>query len=250
MKICVKKFFKIFASACLSLAAISAHAQTAREHFMLANSAYKNGDYAKAIEAYEAARLAGDDSAELYFNKGNAFVKLEKFGEAELNYMRSLYRKPRFREAAANLKLLINEKDIEPIKENHADSIVYEFSSSEWALLAFISFWTALTLLVIPPLYNKSHPAWTFMAVILFSILAASCYSLFRWSHFADTVVALEDDAPLRISPASSAPVSAMVSEGRRGRIVKINGNFVKVEMSNGKIGWADLRQISPVKPR
>lgn len=247
MKICAKAFLKICACLVLWLAFFSSHAQTSREYFMLANGAHKNGDYQKALENYEAARLAGDDSAELYFNMANTFAKMEKFGLAELNYMRAIYRKPRFREASANLALLISDKDLNPLNESHADYLIYELSVSEWTLLAFACFWGAVAFLIIPGLYGKKHSAWIFMAIICISIFFASAYSLFRWKSFSNTAVAVADDAPLRISPASKAPISAMIAEAQRGKIEKIEGNFAKVKMSNGKSGWADLNQISPV---
>ena len=101
----VKILRTIIMIAAAVFAAATAGAQTAREYFALGNNAYKAGDYARALENYSLAEKNGFDSAELYFNKANAFAKLDRRGDALLNYKRAVYNALRMREATANLAI-------------------------------------------------------------------------------------------------------------------------------------------------
>ena len=140
-------------------AAATAGAQTAREYFALGNNAYKAGDYARALENYSLAEKNGFDSAELYFNKANAFAKLDRRGDALLNYKRAVYNAPRMREATANLTMYAKDNSLESGLEAFKTPLIAELSESEWATVCFVSFWAAVLLVFVPPLYGKRPPA-------------------------------------------------------------------------------------------
>ena len=70
----------------LEAAAAPTTPQTA---FFRANTLYTQGQYAKAIEAYEAVLQSGLVSGNLYFNLGNSYFKAGQVGRAILNYERA-----------------------------------------------------------------------------------------------------------------------------------------------------------------
>ncbi len=53
--------------------------------FQNANESYKKGDYQKAINLYQLIEKSNESDI-LYYNMGNAYAKLEKFGYAILYY--------------------------------------------------------------------------------------------------------------------------------------------------------------------
>jgi Ca-activated chloride channel family protein len=61
---------------------------------------YRAGDYAAAIDAF--ARV---DTAESYYNQGNALAKLGKYPEAVKSYQEALKRRPEWAEARSNLRV-------------------------------------------------------------------------------------------------------------------------------------------------
>ena len=69
-----------------------------------ANGAYQNGKYEEAKVGYLQLVRAGQYSADLFYNLGNAWFKLGDQGRAILNYERALLLNPRLDEAAANLR--------------------------------------------------------------------------------------------------------------------------------------------------
>lgn len=85
-------------------------AQTA---FDKGNNLYQKGNYQEAINVYESVLKSGQQSAELYFNLGNCFYKLNKVAPAIFNFEKALLLKPNDAEIQNNLdfaqKMTIDE---------------------------------------------------------------------------------------------------------------------------------------------
>lgn len=71
--------------------------------FNRATDAYNNGDYQKAIDYYSDILDNGEHSAELYFNLGNAFYKLNEIAPSIYNYEKALLLAPNDEEIQNNL---------------------------------------------------------------------------------------------------------------------------------------------------
>ena len=93
----------------LTATLLGANAQTPQTLMQQGNDAYTKGDFAAAVQAYNAVLDAGYQSADLYYNLGNAHYRLEEYGFSILNYERALRLKPNFRDAKENLDL-VNSK--------------------------------------------------------------------------------------------------------------------------------------------
>ena len=128
-------------AAILILTAIGASAQTPQELMLRANNAYSQGHFAEAVDCYNAVLNAGYQSADLYYNLGNAHYRLDEYGLAILNYERALRLKPNFRDARQNLDLANSktEEEIPPLPEiflaQWAHKVVSWFSPTGWRIL-------------------------------------------------------------------------------------------------------------------
>ena len=71
--------------------------------FNRATDAYNDGDYPKAIEYYTGILENGQHSAELYFNLGNAYYKLNQIAPSIYNYEKALLLSPNDPEIKNNL---------------------------------------------------------------------------------------------------------------------------------------------------
>ncbi len=248
MKNSLEKFFKILLLCAATLAcAQSAVAQSASEFFMLGNNAYKVGDYKKAVECYESAIEKEFDGAAVRYNLANALAKLDKKGEALLNYKRAVYNAPRMREASANLQMFAKDNAFNDGFSNFATPLIAELSDSEWTSAAFIAFWGAILSIFIPPLFGKRTASTVFIAILFACLFWLSSFSIYNWWNFANSAVAVKNDVPLRISPTQHAPISSIVSEGQVGAIEREHGDFIYVETTNGKKGWTKKIDFVPV---
>ena len=70
-----------------------------------AEVAYTKEDYGKAIELYEGLLKTHGESAEIYYNLGNAYYKENKIAPAILNYERALLLDPGDGDIRFNLQL-------------------------------------------------------------------------------------------------------------------------------------------------
>ena len=77
----------------------------AQKGFENGNALYQKGKYQEAIKAYETELFAKNQSAELYFNIGNCYYKLNKVAPSIYNYEKALLLNPDDVEIQNNLKL-------------------------------------------------------------------------------------------------------------------------------------------------
>lgn len=73
-------------------------------NFEQGNKLYTDGDYRGAVEEYEKVASAGYESAELYYNLGNAYFREGQLGQAIMNYIRASRLDPRDDDIEANLQ--------------------------------------------------------------------------------------------------------------------------------------------------
>ena len=80
-----------------------------------AEVAYTKEDYGKAIELYEGLLKTHGESAEIYYNLGNAYYKENKIAPAILNYERALLLDPGDGDIRFNLQLA-RQKSVDKIE--------------------------------------------------------------------------------------------------------------------------------------
>ncbi|MFT7538656.1 MAG: tetratricopeptide (TPR) repeat protein, partial [Lysobacterales bacterium] len=82
------------------------------DFFVLANDAYRQGDYAQAIKGYTEITNEGFESSSVYFNLGNAYTKDDNLGRAILSYERALWIDPRDADINANYKYVLSQAQV------------------------------------------------------------------------------------------------------------------------------------------
>lgn len=73
--------------------------------FFEANQAFKEGHYQDAIDGYEQLVQTGHKNGHIYYNLGNGYFRLNKLGQAILNYERARILIPRDADLNFNLRL-------------------------------------------------------------------------------------------------------------------------------------------------
>ena len=106
--------------------------------FDSSNDQYTNGNYQMAVEGYQSILNSGFESAELYYNLGNAFYKLNNIPESNFFYEKARSISPSDEDILMNLSFAQNLR---------IDNIF---------LKNFIS--DLLKSAVIQPFFNKSTP--------------------------------------------------------------------------------------------
>ena len=114
--------------------------------FQAANMLYQEGQYEPALERYYEVILAGKESADLYYNMGNAAYRSNSIGHAILYYEKALKLDPSHQDAIHNLDFVsryrIDAFDEVPVLFLTAwiSGFVQLFPEQTWSILAMIFF--------------------------------------------------------------------------------------------------------------
>src|SRR5256884_7471893 len=132
-------FIAIF---CSAVSTVSSLAQ-AKGDFTKANQEYAQGNFAEAISGYEALVGAGQWSANLFYDLGNAYFRVGDFGHAVLNYERALALERHHPEAIANLQIARDEAHALELQQSWPERYFQFASVNQYSIAAAIAFWIA-----------------------------------------------------------------------------------------------------------
>ncbi|MBR6805509.1 MAG: tetratricopeptide repeat protein [Bacteroidaceae bacterium] len=240
----MKKFIYTIMFAALSLAV---SAQTDK---IAADSAYVKGDYKAAIEIYESLVANNGESADVYYNLGNAYYKSENIAKAVLNYERALLLNPDDEDIRFNLELA-RSKTVDKVAPEYKfflmewlEGIINLFSISAWSVLAVVSFVVMLLTLLLF-LFGKSvSTKKTGFIIALFSLfitIFANLSALHRYHYLTERndAVIMEPSVTAKSTPSNSGTELFVIHEGRK---VKISDDsmreWTEIELEDGNKGW------------
>lgn len=240
----MKKFIYTIMFAALSLAV---SAQTDK---VAADSAYVKGDYKAAIEIYESLVANNGESADVYYNLGNAYYKSENIAKAVLNYERALLLNPDDEDIRFNLELA-RSKTVDKVAPEYKfflmewlEGIINLLSISAWSILAVVSFVVMLLTLLLF-LFGKSvSTKKTGFIIALFSLfitIFANLSALHRYHYLTERndAVIMEPSVTAKSTPSNSGTELFVIHEGRK---VKISDDsmreWTEIELEDGNKGW------------
>lgn len=224
-------------------------AQTPDDAFKRGNDLYRAGEYKEAAQEYESIIKQGYGSAEVYFNLGNACYRMENLAQAILAYERAARLKPNDPDIQHNLRLL-NLKTIdriEPVPELFLIQwmrSVSSLASTETVRTIFIVSWILL--------FGSLASMYFFVqrqAVRAFRIVLMVSFVVVVFSGAMLGLQALRSKAPeqavitaqtitAKSSPDEKSVDAFVVHEGLKVRLTDSVGDWVKITLADGKVGW------------
>ena len=184
-----------------------------------AEVAYTKEDYGKAIELYEGLLKTHGESAEIYYNLGNAYYKENKITPAILNYERALLLDPGDGDIRFNLQLA-RQKSVDKIEP------VGDFFLHRW----------------FDKVQNMgAADSWAQIGIVCFNIFAGNQKDelVNRKSAivFAPTVT-------VKSSPDASGTDLFILHEGTKVSIKSKLGDWNEIEMEDGNVGWMPSKDM------
>lgn len=226
--------------------------------FEEANSAYQEGDYEVAVNKYEEILDKGETSAELYYNLGNAYYKLNKVAPSIYNYEKALQLDPTDEDILNNIEFARNMAidDIEAVQKNGIDKWVNDlisvFGHSTWAVLAIV--FSILFVVFFLWYYFSGSPL---SKRILFGVAIASfvfcivsvVFAFQQKAYIEDNQYAIvfSEEAEVRDEPNLRGDSSFELHEGTKARVLENYQEWSRIELANGAQGWMkteDLRKL------
>ena len=235
----------------LLMAPLTASAVTKAE----ADSTYAAEHYQQAAKEYETL-LKNGVSADLYYNLGNCYYRMDNMPRAVLNYERALLLSPGDKDIRFNLQMARSKTIDKIVPETEMffvtwyRALVNVQSVDAWARLALIAMVAAIVLAL---LYLFSQPVWLrkvgFFGALLF-VVVFLLSNLFAWQQKRAFVnrsgaIIIHSAVSVKSTPATSGTDLFILHEGTKVTVTDATiHDWRKIRVADGKEGWLETKQI------
>ncbi len=229
-----------------------------QEAFQRGNSLYNQEKYQEAIDAYKSILNAGQESASLYYNLGNANYKLSNIGPSIFYYEKALALSPNDEDIKNNLafaqKATIDAIDVIP--EGFISRTFKKFTNmmdfDSWAWFSVICIIVFVILFILYyTAYSSSKKriffvgSWAILLLGLFGVFFAfSQCNYIKNNQFA---IIFAQETTVKSEPNLRSEEVFELHEGTKVRVTETVNNWKKIKLADGKIGWipkTDLREL------
>jgi len=228
--------------------ASSAFAQT---DFDKANQEYAQGHFTEAISGYEALVRAGQWSANLFYDLGNAYFRTGDFGHAILNYERALALERHHPEATANLQIARDEAHALELQQSWPERYLQFASVNQYCIAAAIAFWLAAFAIVM--LIFARRRSATLIAALIFCLLVGAgaiyaVYTLERGANGSALAIVTGKDVQARLATADTANSVLALPPGSEVKILSTRGDWIYAALPNTLRGWIPAKNAEQVR--
>lgn len=248
----MNRYLYIFFFSCLPL---MMHALTPA---LSANDAYRAADYHKAVDLYEQALKHGA-SAEVYYNLGNSYYRIDNIPKALLCYEKANKIRPLDSDILHNIEIA-RGKTIDKMPQESEVFFIgwYHWLQSRmtvdgWAYTALASFIVALlSFLAYLFLENITMRRFSFCLSVLL-LLSCVISNVFAWQRIRilstnDTAIVMNAVVPVKVSPTLKATDTCIIHEGTKVRIIdKDMENWYGIKLSDGREGWIMRKDVEGI---
>lgn len=216
--------------------------------FDKANNAYQSENFVEAIKLYENILKDGQISGKLYYNLGNAYYKNDEIGKAILYYEKAKQLMPDNESLLFNLKLA-NVKVKDRI-QMPPDSFVMKlhktfiniFSLPIWAVIFSSFLLTASILFFLQTLITKMKGKFVQNTIVILIFVAIftiyPIYSKYSIEELNQKGVLINSYGEVYAAPDGESTKLFNIHEGTLFNILDSDGNWLKIELIDGKQGW------------
>jgi len=213
------------------------------------NTAYRNGSYQEALKKYEAIDKLTQQSADLYYNMGNAHYKLNQIAPSIYYFEKALLLDPKHEDATHNLifaqRMTIDAIEVIPkgIMQRFNERIIYPISHNTWA-------WISVVLAFLIGLFflsyyfasysskKRSYFILSFIAIGLFLFVLS--FTIKAKHHFINyqPAIIFSTKISVKSEPQLSASETFILHEGTKVQVEDTIDNWSKIKLADGKVGW------------
>ncbi|MDH7447317.1 tetratricopeptide repeat protein [Aquimarina sp. 2201CG14-23] len=226
--------------------------------FQKANTLYNQEQYQEAIDAYKSIIASGQESAELYYNLGNANYKLSNIGPSIYYYEKALELSPNDEDIKNNLAFANNATvdaiDVIPegVISRTINGFTNMFSFDAWA---WISVCCVIVFVVLFMLYYAARisskkrlfflGSWVSLIIGLFAIFFAfKQYGFIQNNQYA---IVFAQETTIKSEPNLRSEEVFELHEGTKVKVTETVNDWKKIKLADGKIGWipaTDLKEL------
>lgn len=215
-----------------------------------ADALYEKGNYEEAAAAYESLLKVEGLAAEVYYNLGNCYYKLDKIPFAVLNYERALLLDPGDGDIRANLALARGKTVDKVVPPSEMFFVTWWrdltncMSMDSWTIVGFCAFILMLIGILVyrfvPQLLARKIGFYSAMFLFALVIIANfAAFSQHRDLTHRNTAVILAPSVVVKSSPSDRSTDLFLIHEGSKVEILDNSmKEWMEVKFEEGKQGW------------
>ncbi|NLA15261.1 MAG: tetratricopeptide repeat protein [Bacteroidales bacterium] len=220
-----------------------------------ANVSYSNEEYQEALELYKQIEESGVESAALYYNMGNAYFKMNYLARSILYYEKAIRLDPKNPDISYNLTVARDHciDRIEPVPHFFVSEWLRKshqaLPSGIWAAFSSILLVMALVffLLFLFARGVRFRKMSFILSILIFLFFVTS--TVFAWQSKKeatreDIAIVVSAVCPIKSAPGVQGKDLLVLHEGTRVRVLEEMGEWVRIELEDGRQGWVLLHEI------
>lgn len=231
---------------CLGAAELLANSDSL---FNAANALYEEGNYELALKTYREINASGEESADLYYNMGNAAYRSNNIGYAILYYEKSLKLNPSHEDARHNLEFVSRYRvdAFEGVPEfflrSWARTLVNSLSEKSWSMLSILLFVGVLGGLLVYLFsrrltLKKTGFVTALVALLLFSVAFSSALTRHHRIVHPEEGIITAPSVVVRSSPSETGTELFVLHEGTKVEVNEEVSGWQNIRVVDGREGW------------
>lgn len=232
--------------------------QNSENYFKAGNDFYNNGQFEKALDSYFKVLNENYHSAELYFNIGNTYYKLDSIAHSIFYFEKAKKMSSMDRDIlnnlgyAENMKIDLIEKLPMSQIENFQIYLFNIFSSNQLGYIIILLLWFFCILFTLYYFIRNSRlKKILFLISSLFFLLTALTFILGTQKSTYDSslieAIVFEKQISVNDEPNDRAEVLFNLHEGTKVNILEKLENWLKIKLENGAEGWIKSKGIKQI---
>ncbi|TLX78292.1 tetratricopeptide repeat protein [Labilibacter sediminis] len=226
--------------------------------FEEANTYFSEEKYEEAINTYEEILSSNVESAEIYYNLGNAYYKTGQLPKAILNFERALLLSPHDKDIRHNLEMVntqITDK-LETVGKfflaewfNNFKSIT---KSDTWAIISIITF--GLFVFLIGVFFFSGQRVVKQISFFVGILLFFASFFAFNFSGaqknklvHRDSAIIFDPSVSIKSSPSTGGKDLFILHEGTKVKILENLREWKRIQISDGNEGWVHSSSIEMI---
>lgn len=223
--------------------------------FYAANDHYEKGEYMPAVEGYMDIAEKGLENGNLYYNMGNAFLKLGKLGRAILCYEKAKRLIPHDSDLKANLayaRSLVESPDAggSNVIINGINRIFAEYNLREIifsATILYLAILIIIALSIFKPFVMQRFRIVLWLLIILLAVdLAGTGIRYFNEQVLRRGIV-VQKEVQCKYEPIEKSTTYYTLREGADVIIEKTRDGWTQIRRPDGKIGWVKKEAVEEI---
>ncbi len=220
-----------------------------------ANLQYNEGLYNEAIQSYLQIVESDIESAQLYYNLGNTYFKIDDLTSAILYYEKAKKINPNDEDIIYNLGVA-NSRIVDKIES--VPKIIFKrwwnqfynmFSANNWAKVAIGLFIITLFFIAIYLLARTRFIKKTFFILgLIFLLLSISSYFVsYQKYYYTKThkeAILFTPTITVKSSPNRNSVDLFVIHEGTKVYVLDRVGKWIEIRIANGSIGWLPASEV------